>query len=315
MPNRRALTLRVVLLGAESAALRTLDVITAGGHDLVTILVERPESGGAALARRADRLGVPATTIECVTDPAFAEWIEEREVDILLNAHSLTIIDPDVAAAPRIGSFNLHPGPLPSYAGLNTVTWAIARGEREHAVTLHWIDAGVDTGRIAFSESFPIDENDTALSVFSTCVRLGGRLVDSLLTTAARDPESIPADPQIGPRTLYRRKDIPRDGRVEWDRPARQIHDLARASNFGPFVSPCGHPRAMLGSIPVEIIGTSLTRRACSAEPGAIDRSPSGQPIVATADEWLAVTSVAVDGNRIPASELLEPGSVLTAGV
>ena len=74
--------------------------------------------------------------------------MREQGVDLLLNVHSLYLIARrTVVAAPRIGSFNLHPGPLPEYAGLNTPSWAIYNGEREHGVTVHWMEPGVDTGR------------------------------------------------------------------------------------------------------------------------------------------------------------------------
>lgn len=308
------MSLRVALVGAESAAVKALDALAGGGHEVVAVLVEQPDTIGAGLERRAGQLAVPTLPVERVAEPAFGRWIEEWQVDVLLNVHSLTIVDAAVADAPRIGSFNLHPGPLPEYAGLNTVTWAIARGEPEHGVTLHWIDAGVDTGRIAYDERFPIGDDDTALTVFSTCIRLGLQLVDLLLATAELDPGAIPARRQVGPRTVYRRGDVPQDGRVEWARPARRVHDLARASNFGPFPSPCGHPQAMLGSVPVGIVGTNLTHRRCTAVPGTIDRTDHGETLVATADQWLAVTNVSIEGRRVSASDVLEPGQVLADG-
>lgn len=307
--------LRVVLVGAESAAMKVLGVLLDSGQDVVAVLVERPDTLGAGLGRRAEQLGLRQLPIERVTEPAFAPWMAAESVDLLLNVHSLSIIHPDVAGAPRIGSFNLHPGPLPSYSGLNTVTWAIASGERQHAVTVHWIEAGVDTGRIAYCEHFPIGDHDTGFSVFSTCVRLGLGLIGSLLETAQRDPAAIPARPQVGRRTVYRRRDIPRAGRIEWARSARQVHDLARASDFGPFPSPCGHPVAMLGSVPVEIVGTGLTHRPCpTTRPGMIGRSDDGRPVVATGDEWLAVTKILVEGRAVAVDEVLDPGRVLTDG-
>ena len=69
-----------------------------------------------------------------------------------MNVHSLFLIHP-WSSAPTIGSFNLHPGPLPEYAGLNVPSWAIYEGEkRSHGVTVHWMDEGVDTGPIAWIE-------------------------------------------------------------------------------------------------------------------------------------------------------------------
>ena len=69
---------------------------------------------------------LPSTSVR---DPEFAEWMRSEEIDLLLNVHSLYVIHADLVAAPRTGSFNLHPGPLPEYAGLNAPSWAIYHGE------------------------------------------------------------------------------------------------------------------------------------------------------------------------------------------
>jgi UDP-4-amino-4-deoxy-L-arabinose formyltransferase/UDP-glucuronic acid dehydrogenase (UDP-4-keto-hexauronic acid decarboxylating) len=307
--------LRVVLVGAESAAVQVLQDLDDDGHEVVAVLVEHPDAAGAGLARRSDQLGLTIRPARLVTDPSFASWLEGRAVDLLVNVHSLSIIHGEVARAPRIGSFNLHPGPLPAYAGLNVVSWAIARGETSHAVTLHRIEPQVDTGAIAYSERFPIGDDDTALTVFSNCVRLGVPLVRELVRTAERDPSSIPARAQEGPRTLYRRRDVPGDGRIQWNRPARAVHDLARACNFGPFPSPCGHPVALLDGARIEIIGTALTHCDTDAAPGTIGAgSTEGTVTVATADQWLALSRVAIDGRPSPAASILASGQVLDDG-
>lgn len=306
--------LKVLLVGAESAAVQVLRSLAASDHEVAGVLVERAETLGASLTRAAGALGLPVSPADRVSDPAFAHWIGERGIDLLLNVHSLSIVHGDVAAKPRIGSFNLHPGPLPAYAGLNTVTWAIARGETCHAVTLHRMDSGIDTGRIAYAETFPINESDTGLTVFGACVRLGVALVDRLLDDAERDPGSIPALPQVGERTVYRRRDVPNEGRIEWTRTARQVHDLARSCDFGPFRSPCGHPRARLDGREIAVVGTRRTRAPSSVAPGTVGEPDDGDPTVATADEWLAISRVAVDGRRMAASEVLRVGQVLMDG-
>ena len=97
--------------------------------------------------------------------------MRSEEIDLLLNVHSLYVIHADLVAAPRTGSFNLHPGPLPEYAGLNAPSWAIYHGESRHTVTVHWMEPGIDTGAIAYETSFEIAEDDTGLSLSARCVR------------------------------------------------------------------------------------------------------------------------------------------------
>jgi methionyl-tRNA formyltransferase len=304
----------VLLVGAESAAVQVLQGLAGSEHEVVAVLAEAQESSGSALARVAGGLGLPVLEARSVREPALATWIAAREVDLLLNVHSLSIVHDEVTRAPRIGSFNLHPGPLPAYAGLNVVTWAIARGELTHGVTLHWMNAGIDTGAVAYSETFPIAEEDTGLTVFTKCVRQGVPLVRRLLEAAARDPRSIPAERQVGERTVYRRKDVPHDGRIDWSRPAREVHDLLRACDFGPFPSPCGHPVARLDGREMAFVGASLTHQRCAAAPGTVGQPRDGAATVATADEWLAVRRLVVEGRPAPACDLLPPGARLAGG-
>jgi methionyl-tRNA formyltransferase len=115
-----------------------------------------------------------------VRDPATARWIESERIDLLLNVHSLHVATPEVVQGPRVGSFNLHPGPLPDYAGLNAPSWAIYDGRISHAVTLHWMTPEVDAGPIAYSAELPIEPGDTGASLTANCVRHGLPLVGRL---------------------------------------------------------------------------------------------------------------------------------------
>jgi UDP-4-amino-4-deoxy-L-arabinose formyltransferase/UDP-glucuronic acid dehydrogenase (UDP-4-keto-hexauronic acid decarboxylating) len=303
--------LNVLLVGSESAAIQVLRGLVTTDHRIVAVLADDDPGRAAGLGEVAVGFGLPVLEARRVRDPDFAGWIDEHRVDLLLNVHSLSIAHPDVVRAPRIGSFNLHPGPLPAYAGLNVVSWAIYRGEREHGVTLHWMDPEIDMGPIAYRAAFDITDEDTGLSVFTKCVRLGVPLVFSLLDAAARDPDSVPAEPQRGERTLYRRRDVPQEGRVDWTSPARRIHDFVRACDFGPFSSPWGRPTTRLDGLEVGLVRTLCTGRSAPPPAGTIGEPRDGAAMVATGDEWLGVRSVAVDHRSVAAVDVLTPGTCL----
>lgn len=82
------------------------------------------------MGQAAASLGYDVRPPERVTDPAFAR--ELVDTDLLLNVHSLHIIAPEVPDAPSVGCLNVHPGPLPEYAGLNTPCWRIYEGPEEY---------------------------------------------------------------------------------------------------------------------------------------------------------------------------------------
>jgi UDP-4-amino-4-deoxy-L-arabinose formyltransferase/UDP-glucuronic acid dehydrogenase (UDP-4-keto-hexauronic acid decarboxylating) len=302
--------MRVLLVAEEAAGIQVLRRLASSGHELAGVLTApQTRGGGATVAGVAEGLGLAIEPSERVRDPALSAWIRDRHVDLLLNVHSLFVIHADVVAAPRIGSFNLHPGPLPAYAGLNAPSWAIYHGEERHAVTVHWMEPGIDTGAIAYERWFPIAETDTGLSLSLACVREGLPLVERLLEDAERG--TIPALPQDRSRRRYFGREAPQEGRVEWSRPAREVVDFVRACDYFPFASPWGRPLATLGGRDVEILKAVRTGRPTGEPPGTIGAAEAGAVAVACADEWVAVPRVAVDGRPQDAAAVLGVGGRL----
>lgn len=69
---------------------------------------------------------------------------------------------------------NLHPAPLPAYRGCNSYAHAIEAGDPYYAVTLHWVDTGIDTGPVVAQSWLPINEDETGWSLYrrSQCTAL-----------------------------------------------------------------------------------------------------------------------------------------------
>jgi methionyl-tRNA formyltransferase len=287
--------LKVVLVGEESAGIQALKLIGRKGHEVVGVITSaasQTSNQGTSVHHVATKLGYRIWPTCSVRDPAFADTIRVEGSDILLNVHSLNIIHERVLCAPTIGCFNLHPGPLPRYAGLNAVSWAIYRGETQHGVTIHRMSTLVDAGTIAYQESFAIDDGDTGLLVSSKCTRSGLALLEKLLDAAATAAASIPAHEQDCERRQYFGRGVPNDGMIDWNVSARQVHNFVRAANFAPFKSPWGTPRARVGERLVGLLRTQLTGQWAGLAPGTVRRSDGDGMLVACADEWIRLTAV-----------------------
>lgn len=77
----------------------------------------------------------------------------------------------------RLGIINLHGGLSPEYRGADCTFWALYNGEPEKVgCTLHYIDAGIDTGRLIAHVSPAVDEGDTELVLFWRAVRDSARI-------------------------------------------------------------------------------------------------------------------------------------------
>ncbi len=287
--------LRIVLSAEEAAGLKAFHAIAKSGHELLAVLTSPApdERRGSSVGEVATKLGYEIWPASRVKDPSLAVTLRSLRADLLVNVHSLYILHPDVVAAPRIGSFNLHPGPLPEYAGLNVPSWAVFHRETSHAVTVHWMAPGIDTGAIAYDARFPVTDQDTGLSVSVNCVKEGIRLVERLLEDAAKG--TIPKLPQdLSRRRVYKRRDVPHGGRIDWALPALEIDAFVRAADYYPMPSPWGHPTADLGGRKVEVAKVERTGQRAGVPPGTVREGK-----VATGDEWLLLRRLRVEGRYV----------------
>lgn len=306
--QRGTVPMNVLLIGEESAGIQTLHAILRGGHRLVAVMATAPNgSFSASLWNAAAKLGLQGWPARMVKDPLLADRLRSESVDIVLNVHSLYLIHEEVLKAPRIGAFNLHPGPLPRYAGRNTVSWAIYRGETTYGVTVHRMEPEVDAGPIVYQTLFPIEETDSALGVYAKCDREGIRLMSQLLDVASRNPGNIPSVPQNLEQRKYFGKGVPEGGRICWSWPAAQIVNLVRACDYFPFRSPWGSAQALWGKEAVAILKAERTHFPCSAEPGTVGDIDMNGAWVASADEWVLVRKIKVGQNIQKPSDLLRP--------
>jgi len=293
--------MRILLVAEDAPGIQILKALHQGGSAIVGVVAKEQRSSdrGATTWATADRLGVRRWPAERVMDPSFGEEILEAGVDLLLNAYSLFIISDRVVEAPRIGSYNLHPGPLPAYAGLNSPSWAILRGEVDHGVTVHRMERIVDTGPIAYRSTFPIHPGETGLELSIRCIRVGVDLMMRLVDTAARDPSEIPAIPQDLSMRRYFGGEIPYQGRISWSLRAKQVCDFVRACDFHPFESPWGTPTALIAGREFGVakaIPSGIPRR--DASPGSAQPSEDGSLLVACADEWIEIPTLVDHGTR-----------------
>jgi methionyl-tRNA formyltransferase len=314
--------LRIALAAEDGAGVQVLRRLVAAGHHVTAVLTDgRTRAAGATVADAARHLDLPLRPAEEVREAALAGSLRRQGIDLLLNVHSLYIVHPQVLRAPTLGAFNLHPGPLPRYAGLNVPCWALYNGEETHGVTLHRMAPDVDAGAIAYADEFHIGPRDTGLTVMSACAQKGLALIDRLVAAAAAGAE-IPAVEQDLSRRRWFDAAPPRDGWIDWTGPAGRVIGLVRACDWGPFPSPWGRARTSFEGGEIGVARALRTGLSATSAPGTVRATDGGAVLVAAGDEWVHVERITVRGARREPATLLRPGDLLhnpeglaTAGV
>lgn len=160
---------RVVILASGSGTLaqaifeaRANELTQA---DIVAVITDQP---GAQVVERALTASVESFVIPMLPDRT--EWDRELETlvaalkpDLVVSAGFMRILSPKIVERFRV--INSHPSLLPLFPGAHAVRDALAAGATESGTTIHWVDAGLDTGEIIAQERLDILESDTEESL------------------------------------------------------------------------------------------------------------------------------------------------------
>ena len=124
---------------------------------------------GAAVVARAERFGVPAFVASPKSFGSKADF--EREVirrldaagiDLVCLAGYMRIISDVLLDAYGGRIINIHPSLLPAFKGAHAVEDAVAYGVKVYGITIHWVNAELDGGKIIAQRAFEYDGDDPA---------------------------------------------------------------------------------------------------------------------------------------------------------
>lgn len=168
-------TIKLGVLGSGSGSnmQAILDAIENGSLDaeIVLVLSDHPD---AYILERARKAGIPADVIDCggyktrfpeQSQLAVAQQLKSAGVHIVCLAGFMRLVK-----QPLLDSFpgrilNIHPSLLPAYPGLMAWKQAVEDGASESGCTVHYVDAGMDTGPIILQARVPVLADDTAESL------------------------------------------------------------------------------------------------------------------------------------------------------
>ena len=99
--------MNILLVGEESAGIHALRRLGESGHRVVGVIASpKPKYGSpVTLWMTAKKLGYRTWVAESVKDTLFAQQVRVDKVDVLLNIHSLHVINHEVLRAPKVGGF------------------------------------------------------------------------------------------------------------------------------------------------------------------------------------------------------------------
>ena len=161
-----------VLASGRGSNFRAIARACASGRcrgEVVILLSDNPDAGALKIA---EEFGIPSRVFKrrdfATRDEferAFVDELKGRGVEIICLAGFMRIIHkPFLEAFPgRI--LNIHPALLPAFPGLEAQRQAWEYGVKISGCTVHFVDAGVDTGPIILQAAVPVLDDDTPESL------------------------------------------------------------------------------------------------------------------------------------------------------
>ena len=222
---------RAVVFAHHDVGVRCLKTLISAGVDVALVVTVRDDAREtqwyASVAAAAADYGLTVIAPAQANDPQLERALGELQPDFIFSFYYRSLLGTPLLRAARRGALNMHGSLLPKYRGRAPVNWAILRGERETGATLHYMVERADAGDIVDQLAVPILQDDDAREVFAKVTvaaeTILARSLPLLLAgTAARRPQMIVPGQYFGRRE-------PGDGRIDWGRPALEIHNLVRA--------------------------------------------------------------------------------------
>ena len=167
--------IRLGILGSGSGSnmQAILDAVAAGdlSAEIALVLSDIPD---AYILQRAAQAGLPAGLINCrgfkskfpeEAQHETADALRQSGVELVCLAGFMRLLGAPLLHAFAGRIINIHPSLLPSFPGLHAWTQAVEAGAPESGCTVHYVDAGMDTGPIISQAMVPVLPDDTPESL------------------------------------------------------------------------------------------------------------------------------------------------------
>jgi phosphoribosylglycinamide formyltransferase 1 len=171
----------------------------------VVVLISDRERAPAL--ERATAAGVEAVFLDpkaygdrAAYDAALLDRLEASRVELVCLAGFMRILSPAFVGGWEGRLINIHPSLLPAFPGLHAQRQALDHGAKVTGATIHFVDAGVDTGPIIAQASVPVHDDDTEDSLAARILVEEHRLYPEVVRLFAEERLSL-----VGRRVRVRR--------------------------------------------------------------------------------------------------------------
>ncbi|MFH0472674.1 bifunctional UDP-4-amino-4-deoxy-L-arabinose formyltransferase/UDP-glucuronic acid oxidase ArnA [Kluyvera ascorbata] len=223
--------MKAVVFAYHDMGCTGIQALLDAGYDIEAIFTH-PDNAGennffGSVARLAAEQGITVYAPEDVNHPLWVDRIRAMAPDVIFSFYYRNLLSDDILNLAPKGAFNLHGSLLPKYRGRAPLNWVLVNGEKETGVTLHRMTNRADAGDIVAQQTVAIADSDVALSLHRKLCAASQTLLGDVLPKIRSGQTQERAQNDADATYVGRR--TPEDGRLTWEKPAQELHNLVRA--------------------------------------------------------------------------------------
>ncbi|MFB0828916.1 methionyl-tRNA formyltransferase [Brevibacillus laterosporus] len=231
---------RILFMGTPDFATQSLEALIMNGYQVVGVVTQpdRPVGRKRVLTpppvkELALRHGLPVYQPEKIRESeAVQSVLDATRPDLIVTAAYGQILPVSLLEAPKHGCINIHASLLPKYRGGAPIHASIINGEKETGVTIMYMVQALDAGDMISKVIVPIEERDTAASMFEKLATAGADLLIETLPKLLKG--EITPEPQNHEEATFAPNIRRENERLDWNKSAREIYNQVRGMNSWP---------------------------------------------------------------------------------
>lgn len=228
--------MRIVFMGTPHFAVPSLRLLIERGYEIAAVVTQPDRPVGrkrelmpTPVKAFALERGLPVLQPEKLRSPEGVAAVAAYAPDVIVTAAYGQILPKAVLELPKHGCLNVHGSLLPRYRGGAPIQRSIIDGESVTGVTLMYMAEGLDTGDMIAKVEVPIEDADTAGTMFEKLSLAGAALLGEWLPKIVAG--EAPRVPQDHGRSTYAPNLSRDDERLDWNATSRELFNRVRGLN------------------------------------------------------------------------------------
>lgn len=231
--------MRVVFMGTPDFAVPCLEMLIQEQYEVAAVVTQpdRPKGRGQKLAATpvkqfALQHELPVLQPAKIKTAEFAAELAALRPEVIVVVAFGQILSKQILDIPARGCINVHASLLPRYRGAAPIHWAVINGERVTGVTTMFMDTGLDTGDMLLKAEMLIGDEAVTGELYDQLKLTGAAVLKDTLERIAK--QEIVRTPQNNAEATYAPLLDKTIEKIDWTRPAVEIHNLIRGLNPWP---------------------------------------------------------------------------------